>query len=80
MAGRQILLAEDNPINQKLLLTYLKRMDVVPELAENGRIAVDKFSPGKFDLILMDVAMPEMDGLAAIDLLRDVQCLLVSST
>lgn len=70
LAGRRILLAEDNPINQKLLLTYLKRLDIEAELAENGQIALDKFSPGKFDLVLMDVAMPEMDGLSAIRHIR----------
>ncbi len=52
-------------VNQKMLTTYLSRMEVTVELAENGRIAVEKFEPGKFDLILMDVAMPEMDGLEA---------------
>ena len=71
LAGRRILLAEDNPINQKLLLTYLKRMDIETELAENGQIAVDKFEPGKFDLVLMDVAMPVMDGLSAIRHIRE---------
>lgn len=71
LAGRRILLAEDNPINQKLLLTYLNRMDIETELAENGQIAVDKFEPGKFDLVLMDVAMPVMDGLSAIRHIRE---------
>ena len=70
LVGRRILLAEDNPINQRLLLTYLKRMEIEVELAENGRIALDKFKPGKFDLVLMDVAMPEMDGLTAIRHIR----------
>lgn len=70
LAGRRILLAEDNLINQKLLLTYLKRMEIEADLAENGQIALDKFSPGKFDLILMDVAMPEMDGLSSIRHIR----------
>lgn len=65
LEGMRVLIAEDNIINQKLLLTYLKRMGVVPELAENGRIAFEKFDPEKFDLVLMDVAMPEMDGLEA---------------
>ena len=63
--GLSVLLAEDNVINQKLLLTYLKRMNVQADLAENGRIAMEKFAPGKYDLILMDVAMPEVDGLDA---------------
>ena len=70
LKGNRILLAEDNAINQKLLLTYLDRMGVEAVLAENGRIAVEKFEPGLFDLILMDVAMPEMDGLEATGLIR----------
>ncbi len=69
--GARILLAEDNKINQKLLLTFLKRMNVTADLAENGRIAVEKFAPGKYDLVLMDVAMPEMDGLEATRIIRD---------
>lgn len=66
LIGRRVLLAEDNRINQKLILAYLKRLDLVADLAENGRIAVEKFAPGRYDLILMDVAMPEMDGFEAI--------------
>lgn len=40
-------------------------MNMVPQLAKNGRIALEMFDPGAFDLVLMDVAMPEMDGLEA---------------
>lgn len=63
--GKRVLIAEDNIINQKLLLTYAQRMNLKAELAENGRIALEMFDPAKFDLVLMDVAMPEMDGLEA---------------
>ncbi len=63
--GKSILIAEDNIINQKLLTTYLIRMNTIPHLAENGRIALEMFDPEKFDLVLMDIAMPEMDGLEA---------------
>jgi len=63
--GKRVLIAEDNVINQRLLLTYAKRMNLVAQLAENGRIALEMFAPDKFDLVLMDVAMPEMDGLEA---------------
>lgn len=70
LEGMRVLIAEDNVINQKLLLTYADRMGLSADLAENGRIALEKFAPGKYDLILMDVAMPEMDGLEAARHLR----------
>lgn len=63
--GKHILIAEDNIINQKMLLAYAQRMEVTADLAENGQIAVEKFTPGKYDLILMDIAMPEVDGIEA---------------
>lgn len=71
ISGRRVLLAEDNVINQKLLLTYIDRMGMKADLAENGLIALEKFAPGKYDLILMDVAMPKMDGLEAIRHIHD---------
>jgi len=61
----KILLVEDNLINQKVALVTLKKLGHETTLAENGLEAVNLFEPGKFDLILMDILMPEMNGLDA---------------
>ncbi len=60
-----ILLAEDNALNQKLAVTLLTRMGHVVTVADNGRSAVDLALGEPFDLILMDIQMPDMDGLEA---------------
>lgn len=60
-----VLLVEDNIINQKLARKTLKKLGVEPELAVNGEIAIDMTSKKKYDLILMDIHMPVMDGLNA---------------
>ena len=61
----RILIAEDNPVNQQLALIVLTKMGYEPEIAENGKEAVDKQQKDNYDVILMDVQMPEMDGLEA---------------
>jgi len=61
----RILVAEDSPDNLFLIQSYLKHSGWTLETAENGRVAVEKFTAGSFDLVLMDMQMAEMDGYTA---------------
>jgi PAS domain S-box-containing protein len=65
LRGRRILLAEDNPINQQLALEFLQRAAATVDIAVTGRDAVEKMRDGQYDAILMDIHMPEVDGLTA---------------
>jgi CheY-like chemotaxis protein/HPt (histidine-containing phosphotransfer) domain-containing protein len=66
----KILLAEDGTDNQQLLTLFLTMAGAQVVLAENGRIAVEKMQKESFDLVLMDMQMPEMDGYEATGTLR----------
>jgi PAS domain S-box-containing protein len=61
----RVLLAEDNPVNQTLAMKILERLGHKVQVVNNGREALGRFKAEEFDLILMDVQMPEMDGLEA---------------
>jgi signal transduction histidine kinase/CheY-like chemotaxis protein len=69
--GARVLLAEDNPVNQFVASAMLRKLGCSVEIAENGEEAVEKASGDRFDLILMDCQMPELDGYAATRKLRD---------
>jgi len=68
--GARILLADDSEDNRFLIQSYLKGTGCSMDIAENGRIAVEKFRTGQYDLLLMDVEMPEMDGYTATRIIR----------
>jgi signal transduction histidine kinase/CheY-like chemotaxis protein len=68
-----ILVAEDNKTNQLVLKTMLKIIKPNLTIAQNGREAVDIFTDLKPDLILMDMSMPEMDGLEATQTIRNIE-------
>jgi two-component system, sensor histidine kinase and response regulator len=69
----KILLAEDTPANQKLMTRILQKRGHTVEIAENGLQALDLVRRSKFDLALMDVQMPLMDGLQATTAIRALQ-------
>ena len=69
--GLRVLVAEDNPVNQALVLRALEKMGHTPVLAENGHQALALWESQPFNVILMDVQMPELDGLAAAAAIRE---------
>ena len=61
----RVLVAEDNKVNQKLILMLLKKLGVDADLASDGAEAIAAAEGNRYDLVLMDVEMPKVDGLAA---------------
>ncbi|CAG8515202.1 10648_t:CDS:2 [Paraglomus brasilianum] len=60
-----VLIVEDNPINQNIIKTFLKKLKIRYETANNGQEAVDKWRNGNFHIVLMDIQLPVMDGIQA---------------
>ncbi len=70
LRNRRVLVAEDNPINQQLALEFLQRGGASVDIAETGRQAVAAATEGNYDVILMDIHMPQTDGLEATATIR----------
>lgn len=68
--GIHILVVEDNLLNQRVVGTTLQRNGFTYDVAENGKVAVEKFKTGEFSLVIMDIQMPVMDGYEATEKIR----------
>lgn len=66
-----ILVVEDNPINVKFILSVFAEYDIKPDLANNGKEAVEKVRDKKYEIVLMDIEMPEMNGYEATEVIRN---------
>jgi CheY-like chemotaxis protein len=66
----RVLAAEDNPTNQLVLKTLLHQAGIEPVVVDNGLLAVEAWEQGQFDVVLMDIQMPQMDGPSAARAIR----------
>ena len=74
----RILLAEDNPVNRKVALKILEKLGYNAHSVENGKHVIEELEKNLYDLVLMDIQMPEMDGFKATRVIRDPQSAVIS--
>jgi CheY-like chemotaxis protein/anti-sigma regulatory factor (Ser/Thr protein kinase) len=72
LEGIKVLMAEDNKVNMAIACRFMRKWGLSVTEAFNGKEAVEKFSPGKYDLLLIDLEMPEMDGASALREIRKI--------
>lgn len=73
LSEANVLLVEDNLINQKIVVLSIQKMVKNIDIANNGKEALDKFGTSKYDIILMDIQMPVMDGIIATKKIREIE-------
>ncbi|MDY0200430.1 MAG: response regulator [Bacteroidales bacterium] len=73
LENANVLLVEDNLINQKIVVLSLKKLVKNIEIANNGKEALDRFGTSRFDIILMDIQMPIMNGIVATKKIREIE-------
>lgn len=73
LVGLRVLVADDNRTNRRILETMLGNLGCVVTLAEDGHETVRRFSPGAFDLLMLDISMPGLDGLGALRAIRNAE-------
>ncbi len=71
LLGKRILVVEDDKFNQFLIQNFLRKSSIDSEMAENGKDAIELLQDKSFDLILMDIEMPVMDGYSATEIIRN---------
>lgn len=71
LSGRRVLVAEDNDINQDILRAMLEPTNATLKFVENGALAVQAFATSQYNIVLMDIQMPVMDGISAFKELKD---------
>lgn len=70
LAGKRALVADDNPINLQIIDSFLRRLGLTTTMVENGRQAAEAWAPGRFDILCLDIGMPELSG---IEVLHDIR-------
>ncbi len=73
LSGTKVLLVEDNKINQLIANRFLKKWDINYDVADNGAIALEKVQKNDYDVVLMDLQMPTMDGYTATAKIRNLE-------